>query len=63
MLDFVVDKVTGFLQVLLSAPASIIPPMHDTHFHIHAALIRRTNGRNCGTLKNAVFFGKSRRIS
>ena len=30
-------------------PVFIIPPMLHTHFHIHVALTRRTNGRSLGT--------------
>jgi hypothetical protein len=44
---FVVDKVAlrqGFLLVLRCFPFSIIPPMLHTHFYLHVALTRRTNG-------------------
>jgi hypothetical protein len=44
-----VDKVAVdeiFLLVLRFSLVSIIPPMLDTHLHLHVALTRRTNRRS-----------------
>jgi hypothetical protein len=43
---FVVAKLAmgqGFLRVLRCYPVSIIPPMLRTHFHLQAALTRKTD--------------------
>jgi len=42
------------------SPVSIVPPMLRTHFHLHVALARRTNGENMETVQKAVLFRKSR---
>jgi hypothetical protein len=50
----VVDKVAlrqGFLRILWLSPTSIIPPMSQTHFHVHVTFTRRTNGRSLGSFK------------
>jgi hypothetical protein len=60
-LRFMEDKLTteqGFLGLLVFSPVSIIPPMLHLHLHLHVLLIKRTNGRSPGTLKNAVLFRK-----
>jgi len=54
---FVVAKLAlgqGFLRVLRCYPVSIIPPILRTHFHLQAALTRKTNRRSLGTFQKAV---------
>jgi hypothetical protein len=43
---------TVFIPVLLFSPVTINPPIlrNHLHLHLHAAVIRRTNGGNLGTL-------------
>jgi len=52
-------NVKGFPPGTSVSPVSIIPPMFHTHFHLHADLTRRTNGRNLGAFQKAMFRRKS----
>ena len=58
---FVVDKMAleqVSLRVLKFSPVIITPTLH-THFHLHVARTRRTNGVSLGTLQKAVLYWKS----
>jgi hypothetical protein len=46
-----------FLRALRFSPPNIIPPMFDTHLHLHVDLTRRTNGRILGTFQKQSYFG------
>ena len=48
-----------FLRVLQFFLVSIIPPVLQSHLHLHVALNTRTNGRSQRTFQNAVLFWKS----
>ena len=55
--DVVVYKVAMAqvsLPLLGFPPVGIIPPMPQTHLHPNTAAIRRTSGRNVGTVQKAV---------
>ena len=50
---FVVDRVTGegFYSNTSLSPFSIIPKILHAHLNVNTSFIRRTSGRNFGTLK------------
>jgi hypothetical protein len=41
---------TGCLRVLLFSPLNIIPPVLDTHIHLHVTLNQKANRAKRGTL-------------
>ena len=47
---------TGFSPSISVSPVSIIQPLLHTHFHLHVALTRRTNGRSMGTFQKDNLF-------
>jgi len=49
----------SILQVIRVSPVAIILPLLHTHFYLHVALTRITNGASLGTFKKAVLFRKS----
>jgi hypothetical protein len=49
---FVFDKLAigqGFLLTFRFSPVSIIPPLLCTHFHLHVALTKKTEGQSLET--------------
>ena len=42
-----------FLRVLRFSPLNICPPMLYTHIRLHTTRIRRTSGRNMGSIKQS----------
>jgi len=44
--------------VLPFPPLSVIPPIPHTHFQLHVAVTRRTNGRSLGTFQKTILFRK-----
>jgi len=45
-----------FLQIIQFFSVSTIPPLLQTHLHLHDFLTRRTNGRNLGTFEKQCSF-------
>jgi hypothetical protein len=48
--------VRGSFRLHRFCPVIIIPPVMDTHLHLHVTETRRTKGEACETLKNHCCF-------